>query len=226
MVTHVGDTIHWTLSGIHNPLGSAVTDFSIIDLPGLGLNFVSGSLPAFTNGSGITYDVRYRVAGSTQWRTHAQGVNAAAPFNFSLPQPGNLRYTEIRFDFGTVPAGFGMGNEIVLTFRVGDNAPNNLLVNNFLVAHNNITRHGESPYTPVVIVPPVGPGPGAGTSSGGNHVNQGNAPGGNIPLGNVPQTGIGTLALWLGAAVNLTVIGGLGTMIIMRRNKKRKQAMK
>jgi LPXTG-motif cell wall-anchored protein len=208
MVTFVGDTIHWTLSGIHNPANSAVTDFSIIDVPGVGLNFASAILPAFTNGAGVTYDVRYRVAGSTQWRTHAQGVNAAAPFTFSLPQPGNLRYTEIRFDFGTVPAGFGLGNEIVVTFRVGNNAPNNTLVNNFIVAHNNISTHGDSPYRPIVVPP-----------AGDNTFGLGD---GNAPLGRLPQTGINSMVFWLGALVNITAIVGLGTLIYLRKNKKRK----
>jgi len=114
MLVSVGETINWTLRGFHNPVDGTVADFTIIDMPGRGLNFQSGRLPAFTNGEGVTYDIRYIVTGSDQWRTHATGVDASRPFTFSLPQPGNLHYTDIGIFFGDVPAGFGLGNEIVL----------------------------------------------------------------------------------------------------------------
>ncbi|MCL2364334.1 MAG: hypothetical protein FWC71_06700 [Defluviitaleaceae bacterium] len=150
----VGEYISWTLIGIHNRTGTYVPDFTIVDTPGLGLNFVSGSLPAFYNGAGITFDVRYRVAGSSEWQTFATGVPASAPFTFTLPQPGNLHYTDIRFDFGTVPADFARGDEIVLTFIVDGNAPNNELINHFVVFHGNYSTPGQVPYVPVVR-PPV-----------------------------------------------------------------------
>jgi len=150
MVVSPGETINWTLRGFHNPTGEEVADFTIIDRPGLGLNFQSGSLPAFTNGAGITYEIRYTVAGSNQWRVHATGIDASQPFTFSLPQPGDLYYTNIGFFFGNVPADFALGNQIVLTFVVGDNAPNNTLINSFAVGFNSIEREGYSPYRPIV----------------------------------------------------------------------------
>jgi len=150
-VVRVGETIYWTLRGFHNPTGVAVTDFMIMDMPGRGLNFLSGSLPAFTGGEGITFDIRYTVAGSNQWHTHATGIDASQPFNFSLPQPGNLHYTNIALFFGDVPADFGLGNEIVLTFVVGADAPNNVLINEFLIRYNSIERPGLSPDRPIVV---------------------------------------------------------------------------
>ena len=136
----VGETLNWTLSGFNNRSGETGTDFTIIDFPGLGLNFASGRLPAFTNGAGITYDIRYRVAGSNEWRTYLTGIDASQPFNFSLPQSGSLHYTHIGFFFGDVPADFGLGNEIVQSFVVDNNAPDNILVNRFIVSYGDAVR--------------------------------------------------------------------------------------
>ncbi|MCL2353560.1 MAG: InlB B-repeat-containing protein, partial [Defluviitaleaceae bacterium] len=159
-----GQTINWTLQGFHNPTGYPVANFAIIDTPGVGLNFQSGSLPAFTNGTGITYDIRYRIAGDNTWHTHIAGVDAAAPFSFSLPQTGSLHYTYIGLFFGDVPAGFGASNEIVLTFIVGSYAPNNLLINNFAIMFNNITIPGETPDNPPTLLRPGGEGGGPATT--------------------------------------------------------------
>jgi len=150
-VVRVGESINWTLRGFHNRSGVQVSDFAIVDIPSQGLNFQSGSLPAFNNGEGITFDIRYMVAGSDEWRTHATGIDASSPFDFTLPQPGNLHYTSIGFFFGNVPADFGLNSEIVLTFVVGEGAPNNTLVNRFIVQYSNIEREGGSPETPIVV---------------------------------------------------------------------------
>ena len=158
---NVGETINWTLSGFHNPTQNTVANFTIVDIPGLGLNFRQGSIPAFTNGAGVTYDIRYRVAGSNEWHTHAAGISANAPHNFSLPQPGDIHYTEIGLFFGTVPAGFGLGNDIVFTFVVSNDAPNNELTNRFRMGFDNIEQEGGSPYRPTVN-PPGTPGSGTG----------------------------------------------------------------
>ena len=163
---YVGETISWTLRGFHNPMNATVTNFAIIDMPNIGLNFQSGSIPAFTNGAGITYDIRYRVAGSSVWRTHATNVNANAPFNFALPQPGNLHYTDIGLFFGDVPVGFGRGNQIVFTFVIGNNAPNNILINDFLIMFDEVERPGASPDRPTVNEPDTGGGTGGGSGSG------------------------------------------------------------
>jgi len=159
MVTRIGETISWTLRGFHNRSGEAVSNFTVIDMPGRGLNFQSGSLPAFTGGAGITYEIRYRVFGNNTWHVHQTGIDASQPFTFNLPQPGNLYYTEIGFFFGDVPADFGLGNQIVMTFRVGAGAPNNMLQNDFVVRYGNIERPGGSPNDPIVVTPGGG-GPG------------------------------------------------------------------
>jgi len=153
---YVGDYIDWTLRNIHNYTSGAVANFSIVDMPGRGLNFASGRLPAFTNGTGITFDIRYTVAGSDAWHTYATGIDASQPFTFSLPQPGNLHYTNIGFFFGTVPAGFALGNEIVLTFLVSNDAPNNVLINRFALRYDNIAREGQGTAIVRPDAPPVG----------------------------------------------------------------------
>ncbi|MCL1788118.1 MAG: S-layer homology domain-containing protein, partial [Defluviitaleaceae bacterium] len=101
--------------------------------------------------------IRYRIAGSSAWHVHATGVDASLPFNFSLPQPGTLHYTDIGLFFGDVPAGFAVGNEIVYTFIVGADAPNNVLINRFFITYNDREVEGDSPDRPVVI-PPGTPG--------------------------------------------------------------------
>ena len=233
----VGESVSWTLRNFHNQRGMAVTDFAIIDLPGVGLYFTSGSLPAFTHGAGVTYDIRFQVAGSSAWHTHATGVNANQPFSFSLPQPGNIYYTAIGFFFGNVPANFGLGNSIIMTFIAGYNAPNNTLVNRFIVTSGGEEREGEGEAN--VLRPPPTPGPGNHLRPDGNgylELNNNNVPQGNwnwregngwvftpntpnVPLGSLPQTGIpGTL--WIAVAINLMAIGALSALII----KKRKQA--
>ena len=102
----------------------------------------------------MTYDIRYRVYGSNEWRTFATGVDASQPFEFSLPQPGNLYYTHIGFFFGDVPANFGLNNQIRVYFVVGADAPNNLLVNRFVVSYTNGEREGSGTAN-VVTDPPT-----------------------------------------------------------------------
>jgi len=241
----VGEPISWTLRGFHNRTGVAVDDFSIIDMPGLGLNFASGSLPAFANGAGVTYTIRYRVAGDNQWRTHATNINAAAPFTFSLPQPGNLQYTEIRFDFGTVPANFGLGDTIRLTFIAGDNAPNNTLVNNFVMLYNNRNVPGESPDRPIVIPRPPTNGNLIPNGNGNGYIElddndtpmgewiwNGNewdfieADNGGIPLGRIPQTGLQGYSQWLISFIFLTITTGLGTLCFMLAKKRKNKGVR
>jgi len=212
MVTHVGETINWTLRGFHNPTGNTVANFTLVDTPGRGLNFRTGSLPAFTNGAGITYEIRYTVAGSNQWNVLISGVDASRPFTFSLPQPGNRQYTAIGFFFGTVPAGFALGNEITLTFVVGNNAPNNMLVNNFWISYDNIRRDGESPDIPIVIIPP----------NNDDYLDLGD---GNVPMGPMPQTGLMNHALWLTSALFLASSAGLGTMSYMKSKKRKRKGV-
>ncbi|MCL2363360.1 MAG: hypothetical protein FWC71_01715 [Defluviitaleaceae bacterium] len=243
MEVPVGGTVSWTLHGFHNRTGAAVTNFAIVDMPGVGLNFVSGSLPAFNNSAGVTYDIRYMVQGSNTWRTLVSSVDASRPFNFTLPQPGNLHYTEIGLFFGTVPAYFGLGNTITFTFVAGSFAPNNELVNHFIIMHGGNNTPGQSPYRPLLRPPvnggntlvPDGSGNGyfeldnqgvpQGQWTWNNDTNQwdfieiNNTP---IPIGRMPQTGLSTAALWFAAIVNVVLIGGLGSLIMIKtKNRKR-----
>ena len=139
---NVGETINWTLKGFHNPTGNAVTNFTVVDIPSLGLNFQSGRIPAFHNGAGITYDIRYRVAGSNEWHTHASNVDASRPFNFTLSETGDVHYTAIGLFFGNVPSNFGRGNEMVFTFRVTDEALGNTVINRLLVGYEDVELEG------------------------------------------------------------------------------------
>ena len=155
MQVSVGETINWTLVGFHNPTDEEVAEFTIVDMPGLGLNFQSARLPAFNNGEGITYDIMYRVAGGSGWNTHTTNVDASRPFAFSLPQPGDLHYTEIGLFFGDVPVEFGLGDEIIMTFIVGNNAPGNMLINRFFLRYDYIEIMGGIRLPPIVIQPIV-----------------------------------------------------------------------
>jgi len=234
----------WTLQNFGNHTGAPLSSMSIVDMPGVGLNFVSGSLPAFNNSAGVTYDIRYRVAGSSAWRTYTTGVNASAPFTFSLPQNGSIHYTEIRFDFGPVPVNFAQGNTITLNFVAGNNAPNNMLVNHFIVMRGGNETPGQSPYTPIVVPPPT-PGSGNNLIPNGNgngyiELDDNDVPLGewiwrdsngwvfielpdtNIPLGFLPQTGIMDHALWLAAALFIAMSASLGTLSYMKAKKRKR----
>jgi len=242
MSVPVGGAISWTLHGFGNNTGAPLTSLSIVDMPGVGLNLASGNLPAFHNGAGVTYDIHYRVAGSSTWRTLATGVNAAIPFTFNLPQNGTIHYTEIRFDFGPVPVNFAQGNTITLNFIAG-NAPNNTLINHFIVMRGNNQTPGLSPYTPIVASPPT-PGPGntlAPNANGNgfieldnNNVSQGAwewresngwafvpNPNQSVSLGAIPQTGVQSITLVLASVINLTIIIGLGVLIKCKINKRK-----
>jgi len=164
MTVSLGETINWTLRGFHNPIAGPVTNFEIIDMPSVGLNFQSGSIPAFTNGAGITYDIRYRVAGDNTWHTHASNISASTAFTFSLPQPGDLHYIDIGLFFGDVPAGFGLGSEIIFTFVVNGVAPGTSLINRFAIRYNSTEIPGSTPDYPTVP-PGGGTGPGTGMSA-------------------------------------------------------------
>ena len=235
-----GESISWTLQNFHNTLAQTVRDFSIVDIPGAGLYFTSGSLPAFTNSAGVTYDIRYQVAGSSTWHTHATNVSANQAFSFSLPQSGSTRYTSIGFFFGDVPANFGLGNTIVMTFIAGNSAPNNTLVNRFIVGYNYGEREGSGTANLIPPPPPAGPGntlrPNGPNGDSYLYLDDNDTPLGNwewrdsngwifipdpnVPLGRLPQTGIpGTL--WIAVAINLMAIGALSTLIIKKRKNAR-----
>jgi len=212
MVVRVGETLGWTLRNFHNYTGGAVTNFTIVELPGRGLNFVSASLPAFANSTGVTFDVRYRVYGSNTWNTFATGVDASQPFEFNLPQSGNLHYTDIEFSFGNVPANFGLNNDIRVYFIVSADALNNELINRFIVMYGDEEREGSGTATIGPDTPHTGGG--TGTDERQTVIGEDGVPLGEwiwnedseewvffedtaIPLGllQIPQTGLGTNSL-------------------------------
>ena len=232
-----GESVSWTLRNFQNELGQTASDFTIVDRPGVGLFFSAGSLPAFTHGAGVTYDIRFQVDGSDVWHTYTTNVDASRPFTFSLPQPGNIYYTSIGFFFGDVPANFGINNTIVLTFIAGASAPNNTLINRFFVRYSDSTREGGGTAT---LTPPPTPGPGNHLRPDGDgyievnnrDVPQGNwywresngwafIPNVNVPLGQVPQTGVSS-TLWVAVGLNLMAIGALTTLIINKRKKAKR----
>jgi len=204
--------VSWTLRNFHNELGQTVSDFTIVDRPGVGLFFAAGSLPAFTHGAGVTYDIRFQIEGSDVWHTHITNVDANQPFAFYLPQSGNIYYTSIGFFFGDVPAGFGLGNTIVLTFTAGISAPNNTLNNRFFVRYNDRSREGGGQST--LVLPPPSEGSWEWRDSNGWLF----IPNPNVPLGQLPQTGIST-SLWIAVGLNLMAIGAFTTLIIRKRKR-------
>jgi len=195
--------VSWTLNNFHNHTGSAVSNFTIVDMPGRGLNFQSAILPAFTHGAGVTYDIRYTLAGSSVWHTYASGIDASRPFSFNLPQPGDLFYTNIGFFFGNVPANFGLGNTIVVSFVVSADAPGNVLTNDFIVRSSLTEREGGGE---VILERPGG----------------GNAPQRAMELGIIPQTGLMDHALWLASVALLAVSATLGTLSYMKAKKRKR----
>jgi len=197
----VGGTIDWTLRGFHNRTGNDVTNFTIIDIPGRGLNFSRGNLPAFTNAAGITFDIRYTVYGSDEVHTFLSGIDASRPFTFSLPQSGNLRYTNIGLFFGNVPADFGLGNEIVLTFVAGTGAPNNELINRFVVRYDNVEHECRTTERPTVVPRPT-PSPAPPSP------------------GRLPQTGLDSRIPLLLGGLALSALMSVAAVIIIRKHKK------
>ena len=229
MTAQIGETIDWTLRGFHNPNDFSVTNFAILDAPGFGLNFQSGRLPAFTNGSGITYDILYRIYGDDTWHLRHGSVDASRPFNFYLPQDGSTYYPRIKFYFGDVPASFGLGNEIVMTFIVGYGAPNNHLINRFFLLYNENEIEGKNPNTPVVLPQSANAADGSDGESqayddyyairgrDGEYFIIGDS---NIPLGmfeahgssDIPQTGVG------GNGIGLMLLS-LFALVFLRKRK-------
>lgn len=124
-----GETVTYTFMGFGNSWGIPLEKYKIIDKPDKGLDFVSASLPAFTNGSGITYDVIYYTNQQGRRVLHSD-VPADQVFSFNAPALASGEYiTLISLEFGTVPAGFAADDSITISFRVWDNPPSETLVN-------------------------------------------------------------------------------------------------
>jgi len=124
-----GETIKYTFTGFGNDWGVPLEQFSIIDKPDKGLDFVSANLPAFTNGAGVTYDVLYYTNQQGRTVLHSD-IPADQAFSFNAPDLASGEYIiDIMLEFSSVPAGFAVGDSLAMTFKVWDNPPSQTLVN-------------------------------------------------------------------------------------------------
>lgn len=124
-----GETVDYTFTGFGNSWPVELEEYGIADVPDKGLDFISAQLPAFTKGAGVTYDVVYRTNYQGTTTLHSR-VPADQAFSFSAPVLSSGEYlTSIAFRFGTVPAGFAVGDSMNMTFKVWDNPPSETLTN-------------------------------------------------------------------------------------------------
>ncbi|MDL2324258.1 DUF11 domain-containing protein [Ruminococcaceae bacterium OttesenSCG-928-A16] len=143
-----GELVDFALSGFHNNTGMAVDEFTLSDIIPQGLTFVSGSLPAFTGGAGLAYNIVY-TTNKSGLRTLQAGIPATAPFTFSAPALAAGEYiTTVSFEFGTVPADFALNDVLTLTFRVDLKPPANTLINRGMLFYSlNGARYNHESRT-------------------------------------------------------------------------------
>jgi len=121
--------VEFALTNIGNPITGDIRYFRIINRPSSGLQFLSGSIPAFMRGNGIFYTIRYRTNLNNSLRNIASNIPADRPFLLLPPRlRANENITEIIIEFDTVPPGFRVDN-IIYRFIVLD--------------ENNVTSHWE-----------------------------------------------------------------------------------
>ena len=119
------DIIVCSLTAIANKAEGEVYRYMVIDKPSANLQFITGSIPAFTKGEGLSYSVLYKT-NTGSYKTAASGIPADCPYSFTLPSlPQDQVITEITVFFDKVPAGFGADNVIKYTFRVMEEAYSN-----------------------------------------------------------------------------------------------------
>lgn len=125
----LGDSVNYTLKGIGNPYGDTVYQYSIADIPPKELMLVSGKLPAFTKGDGITYKILYNTNLAND-NVLFEGLSAEIPYDFNMKSLGEGEYlTSVFVVFDEVPADFARGNEIVYNFQVTQSPENEKIVN-------------------------------------------------------------------------------------------------
>ena len=134
-----GGTVNFTLTGLSNANGTAADQCIIEDTPPQGLTFDRGSVPAFTNGAGVTYSVVYSTNLSGGDTTLYTNMPADKPFTFDAPtlQPGEY-ITSLRLVFSAAPTDFAHGDSIVYTFHVDADAAQTSFVNG-----GNVTYDGN-----------------------------------------------------------------------------------
>ncbi len=186
-----GDLVNYTLSGIGNPYASVVTDFRIGDIVPEGIEFTTGKIPAFTQGSGLTYNIVYKNQDGIE-KTIAKNVDANAAYSFNAPTlAAGESIKELILVFGQVPVDFGKDNSLVYTFKVTATTPGTIITNKAYLSF-------VLDQKPIYIE------------------NTGNS---SISLNGLTKTGESqTLAPWLAAFC--LVLGGAGLMMLKRRTKK------
>ena len=124
-----GETVSYTFTGFGNQWDVPLERYEISDIPDKGLDFKSADVPAFNNGSGVTYDVIYYTNQKGRTVLHSD-IPADRAYSFKAPALAAGEYiTAVNLVFSEVPAGFGVGNTLTMTFRVWDNPPSKTLVN-------------------------------------------------------------------------------------------------
>lgn len=124
-----GEQVTYTFSGFGNKWNTYLERYAVSDKPDKGLDFVSAKLPAFTNGSGVTYDILYFTNKHGKQVLYTD-VPAGKAFSFSAPKLAAGEYiTVLTIEFGKVPAGFALGDTMQMTFKVWDNPPAGTLTN-------------------------------------------------------------------------------------------------
>jgi len=115
------DILEFILSGAGNPVNRNIRQFRIINRLSVGLQFLSGEIPAFTNGQGLVYTVKYRTNMTDSLRVMASNVPADSTFSLSPPQLNNGEYIiEIIIEFDTAPAGLRMDDTIIYRFTASN----------------------------------------------------------------------------------------------------------
>ena len=119
----LGDNVKYTFDNFANCYNGDVNNYVISDTPDKGLEFIGVSTSAFTKGEGITFNVKYKTnLGGNAEKVLATGLSASETHNILMPNLNSGEYvTNISLEFGTVPKGFGIENQVLFAFRVEDN---------------------------------------------------------------------------------------------------------
>ena len=140
-----GDLVTYTFAHFGNNRGVPLDRFTIMDRPDRGIDFVSISLPAFKNGENASYSICYfTVSGGGVRNAIAEDVPANRASSFRMPrtQPGDY-VTMVAIEFGTVPAGFAVGDTFQMIFRVWDHPPARVLENIGILSYSINERYYE-----------------------------------------------------------------------------------
>jgi len=112
--------IEFILHSFDNPINDNIRNYQIVNISSLGLQFLYGNIPAFTNGDGLFYNIRYRTNIGSRG-TIVSNIPSDRPFTFLSPElSSNELITEIIIEFDYIPSGFGVGDIITYRFAVLD----------------------------------------------------------------------------------------------------------